>query len=312
MKLATIASPPSGRSAAIVGDMVLDLGLAGTLTPLARWIPAALADVIAGGDEAMAIIRRIVGAVENAAPSLLQDLVAQHILRPLATTSLLAPIPTPGILLSHARAYRDHVAEMQKGDETPPHPVAFMKNGHSVIGTGTAIVLPSSADAMVDFEGEISVVFSRPCHGITVDEALDHVLGFTIVNDVSARDWVPEIRSAPDRNRMGKQFRTFSPMGPWIATLDEIADPANLHLVTRINGTVMQDAWTSELIWDLPTLIAYYARWYPFQPGDVLTTGSPAGVGYGRDPKIFLRDGDVVSITVDGVGTLSNPVVRAA
>ena len=308
MKLITLAGPRAGRSGAIIGSEVLDFGRSAFLFPIASWIPTPLKEVIAGGHEGMEILRRIVRTVEDGSDIIRNALREAGALTPLFDTRIAAPLPSPTILLSHARAYRDHVAEMKGGEPPPEYPIGFMKNGNSVIGHCEAVRLPPSAPAMVDFEGEISVVFGAPCHGVSAKEAMDYVLGFTIVNDVSARDWVPQIGKFPDRNRMGKQFPGFSPMGPCIATLDEIADPENLHLVTRVNGLVMQDAWTRDLIWSIPELIEYYARWYPFQPGDVLTTGSPAGVGYGRDPKMFLKSGDVVSITVDGIGTLTNAI----
>jgi 2-keto-4-pentenoate hydratase/2-oxohepta-3-ene-1,7-dioic acid hydratase in catechol pathway len=167
---------------------------------------------------------------------------------------------------------------------------------------------------MVDLEGEFSVVFGAPCHNVSEAEAMERVIGYTLINDVSARNWVESFQKTkdPDQNRMGKQLPTFCPMGPVIATKDEIADPNDVHMVTTLNGKVMQDSNTSDLIWNIQQLIAYYSRWYRFMPGDVLTTGSPAGVGYGRTPKVFMQPGDVVTATATAVGTLSNPVQAAA
>jgi 2-keto-4-pentenoate hydratase/2-oxohepta-3-ene-1,7-dioic acid hydratase in catechol pathway len=189
-----------------------------------------------------------------------------------------------------------------------------MKNVNAIIGPGAPIVLPPQCAAMVDLEGEFSVVFGAPCHNVGEAEAMDRVIGYTLINDVSARNWVESFQKTkdPDQNRMGKQLPTFCPMGPVIATKDEIADPNDVHMVTTLNGKVMQDSNTSDLIWNIQQLIAYYSRWYRFMPGDVLTTGSPAGVGYGRTPKVFMQPGDVVTATATAVGTLSNPVRAAA
>lgn len=192
-------------------------------------------------------------------------------------------------------------------------PKAFIKNVNCVVGPDTAIVLPPQCPDMVDFEGEFSIVFGVPCHNVSEAEAMATVAGYTIINDVSARDWVKSFTKTgdPDVNRMGKQLPTFCPMGPAIVTSDEIADPHDITLTTTLNGKVMQSAHTSDLIWTIPALISYFSRWYPFQPGDILTTGSPAGVGYGREPKVFMRPGDEVAITVTGVGTLRNKIVAA-
>lgn len=142
---------------------------------------------------------------------------------------------------------------------------------------------------------------------------MEAVAGYTLINDVSARNWVENFIATGDAdlNRMGKQLPGFCPMGPVIVTADEVADPHDVTLTTRLNDTVMQSAHTSDLIWRIPALIAYFSRWYPFRPGDILTTGSPAGVGYGRTPKIFMKPGDTIAVTVDRIGTLSNPIVAA-
>ena len=171
---------------------------------------------------------------------------------------------------------------------------------------------------MIDFEGEFCFVFGRVCHDVSADEAMDHVAGYTIANDVSARDWVPEFFGADgkfdaihawERNIMGKQLPSFTPCGPVMTTADEIADPHDLQVTTRLNGEVMQSTKTDDLIFKLPEMISYFSKWYYFRPGDIVTTGSPAGVGFGRDPKVFMKPGDVVEVEIEGVGTLSNPLV---
>jgi acylpyruvate hydrolase len=224
-------------------------------------------------------------------------------------------VPRPNMVLSHGRAYASHRGEMRRGGIAPTGdtPVAFIKNTGSIIGTDSPIVLPAQCPDMVDFEAEFSVVFGASCNNVSEAEAMEYIMGYTIVNDVSARDWVEVSRKSEwpgdrDMNRMGKQLPTFTPMGPVIVTKDEIPDPHNVNVSSTLNGKPMQSANTSDLIFTIPALIAFFSRWYPFEPGDVLTTGSPPGVGFGRDPQIFLKPGDVVDITVDGVGTLSSRV----
>jgi 2-keto-4-pentenoate hydratase/2-oxohepta-3-ene-1,7-dioic acid hydratase in catechol pathway len=311
MRLVTIAVPPSGRTGAIIGDDVLDFALARPVLPLAGWIPAAMPDLLAAGSEGLDLIRRLLDRIGSGREELVPRLKGAGALKPLAATPLQAPVPRPGIVLSHGRAYKSHLAEMNSKGEDEPH--AFMKNVNAIIAPGAPIVLPPQCPAMVDLEGEFSVVFGAPCHNVAAKDALDRVAGYTLINDVSARDWVADFQKTrdPDKNRMGKQLPTFCPMGPAIATKDEIADPDNVHMVTTLNGKVMQDSNTSDLIWNVRELIAYYSRWYRFMPGDVMTTGSPAGVGFARNPKIFMQAGDEVTATADAVGTLRNPV-RAA
>ncbi len=309
MKLVTLSIPPGGRTGVVIGYDVLDFALATPLLPLAGWVPPDMRDLLAAGSEGLDLVRRLIDRVQSG--DMASRLRATGALKPLASTPLLAPVPRPGIVLSHGRAYKSHLAEMNSKGEEDPH--AFMKNVNAIIGPGAPIILPSQCGDMVDLEGEFSVVFGARCNNVGEAQAMDHVAGFTLINDVSARNWVEQFQRTkdPDQNRMGKNLPTFCPMGPVIATKDEIADPDDVHMVTALNGKVMQDSRTSDLIWNIRQLIAYYSRWYPFMPGDVMTTGSPAGVGYGRNPKIFMKPGDVVTATVEEVGTLSNPV-RAA
>jgi 2-keto-4-pentenoate hydratase/2-oxohepta-3-ene-1,7-dioic acid hydratase in catechol pathway len=306
MKLITIDTWPQGRTGALVGDDVLDFALAAPVIPVASFIPTAMPALLAGGPEGLDLIRRVVERVPRERVRL-EELGA---LKPLAAVTLLAPVPRPGILLSHGRAYKSHLREMNR-TQPAENPSAFLKNVNSIIGTGAAIRLPPQFPDMVDQEAEFSIVFGAPCHNIKEDEAMDCVAGYTMINDVSARNWVENFQKTgdPDLNRMGKQLPGFTPMGPVIATKDEIPDPHDVTVKSMINDRVMQDAHTSDLIWTIPYLISFFARWYAFKPGDVLSTGSPAGVGYGRSPKVFVQVGDVISVMASGVGTLRNPIV---
>ena len=312
-----IDRPSAGRAGALLStDEILDLSLARTSPSLARWIPDSVRHILEAGEEGLEYVRRLVGEVEEVTDSEREALRERSALLPLETTQLLAPVPRPTLVLSAGMNYGQHLKEM--GTPKPPHPSAFIKTSTAVIGPGAPIILPPQFPDMVDYEGEFSFIFGRACHNVAADDALNYVAGYTIVNDVSARDWAAGTQTAKRpmeavhawwRNLMGKQLPTFCPMGPVLVTRDEIADPHELKLTTTLNGEVMQSANTNDLVFQLPELIAYFSQWYQFLPGDVITTGSPGGVGFARDPQVFMKAGDVVAITVDGVGTLSNPIV---
>jgi 2-keto-4-pentenoate hydratase/2-oxohepta-3-ene-1,7-dioic acid hydratase in catechol pathway len=228
---------------------------------------------------------------------------------------LLAPIPDPGMVLSVGMNYHEHLKEMKT--PVPEKPAAFTKSVASIIATGQPIKVPKSNPGMLDWEGEFSVVIGKTCHAVKAAEALDYVAGYTLVNDVSARDWVMPIFSATgimgpihawEHNLLGKMFPTFCPMGPCIATKDELPDPNDVNIVTRLNGQMMQSANTDDLVFTVAQLIEYYSRFYLFRPGDVITTGSPSGVGFGRNPKVFMKPGDVVEVEVKQIGILRNPI----
>jgi 2-keto-4-pentenoate hydratase/2-oxohepta-3-ene-1,7-dioic acid hydratase in catechol pathway len=229
-------------------------------------------------------------------------------------------VPDPGLVLGAGLNYHKHLKEM-KNTPVPERPDSLYKSPAAVIGPGAAIVPPPEYADMVDYEGEFSAVFGRECHRVKAADALDYIAGYTLINDVSARNWVAEIFASEgkfgpifawEHNILGKQFPTFCPMGPALATRDEIADPARVDITTTLNGKVMQSACTDDLIFSLVDLIEYYSRFYRFRPGDVITTGSPAGVGFGREPPVFMKPGDVVEVTVKEIGTLSNPIAAAA
>jgi len=237
---------------------------------------------------------------------------------PRRRAKLLPPISNPGLLLSVGMNYHEHLKEMKT--PVPEKPAAFTKSVASIIASGQPILLPASHPDMVDWEGEFTVVIGKAGHRIPAAKALDHVAGYPIVNDVSARDWVAAIFSSTgimgpihawEHNLLGKQMPTFCPMGPCIATRDEVPDPDDVKIVTRLNGQVMQDANTDDLVFSVVKLIEYYSQFYRFQPGDCITTGSPSGVGFGRNPKVFMKAGDTIEVEVSGIGVLSNPVKAA-
>lgn len=232
---------------------------------------------------------------------------------PLGNARLLAPIQNPGIVLSVGMNYHEHLKEMNT--PVPEKPAAFTKSVASIIGSEEPILIPPSNPDMIDWEGEFSVVIGKACHCVMAARALDYVAGYTIVNDVSARDWVAPVFSSTgvmgpihawEQNLLGKMFPTFCPMGPVLATKEDVPDPGNVKLQTRLNGTVVQSANTDDLVFSVPKLIEYYSQFYFFKPGDVITTGSPSGVGYARHPRMFMKPGDIIEIEVEGIGILRN------
>lgn len=222
--------------------------------------------------------------------------------QPLDTLQLLAPVPRPGKIICIGLNYRDHAAE--SGMALPGSPIIFSKFTTAITSPGAPIVLPPSS-TQVDYEAELAVVIGRRTRKVTVGEARRAVLGYVNFNDVSARDF----QFGDGQWQRGKSCDTFAPMGPWIVTADEVPDPQALGIRLRVNGQTKQDSRTSQLIFGIDALIAFISETITLEPGDVIATGTPPGVGFARKPPVFLQDGDVVEVEVDGLGVLRNPVV---
>lgn len=218
---------------------------------------------------------------------------------------LLAPV-TPTAILCVGLNYRRHAEESKA---TPPqHPVLFMKMPSAVQHPGDPIVLPGKlASTEVDYECELAVVIGKTCKNVRREHALDYVLGYTCANDVSARDW--QIKWGGSQWCRGKTFDTFCPLGPCLTLKDEIPNPAELKIKTVLNGETMQDWRCDDMIFDVPTLIEFLSGSTTLLPGTVILTGTPHGVGFARKPAVFLKPGDRVSIEIDRIGVLTNPVV---
>ncbi|WP_149086579.1 fumarylacetoacetate hydrolase family protein [Pseudomonas prosekii] len=318
MKLVTIDDVKGGSAGAqLTSGEILHLGRAAHTQGLESWLPPSVRSILAAGSVGLDVVRGIISRVSNASPQQLDTLRRNGTLTG-RETRLLAPVPDPRLIVAAGLAYRSHLEEMS-GTPSPPHPTGFMKSPHSVTGPDRAVTLPRDANAHVDYEGELAVVFGRPCHDVSADEAMGYIAGYCVANDLSARDWVRDVWNAQapwearrtwEVNIMGKQFNGFTPLGPVLVTADEIPVLGDLRIVTRINGDVLQDAPVSDLIFDLAETIAWFSRWYHFEPGDVLLTGTPAGVGVGRQPQKFMADGDVVEVEIDGIGRLRNYITR--
>jgi 2-keto-4-pentenoate hydratase/2-oxohepta-3-ene-1,7-dioic acid hydratase in catechol pathway len=228
--------------------------------------------------------------------------------RDATVTKVLAPLE-PRDILCIGLNYRKHAAE--GGQAIPEHPVLFMKNSGAVQNPEDPIRLPRVlASNSVDYECELAVVIGRTCHNVKRADALSYVLGYTCANDVSARDW--QRNGGGGQWCRGKTFATFCPLGPVLVTADEIPNPNDLSIRTVLNGEVMQDWTTSDMIFDVPTLIEFLSASTVLRPGTVILTGTPHGVGFARTPPVFLKAGDSVTIEIEKIGSLTNPVVEEA
>ena len=279
MRLVTFRGPDGPHVGTVAGDEVVDVSA--TRTDL----PRDMAALLALGPEALDVVRAADG------PRLA-----------LSAVTLTAPVPRPPKFLAIGLNYAAHVAE--SGMPKPDVQLWFNKQSSCVIGPGEAIHIPR-ASSMVDYEGELGFVIGRRCRHVPAARAAEVIAGYTVVDDVSVRDW--QFRSPT--MTMGKSFDTHGPIGPWLVTADEIGDPHALRLQTWVNGELRQDAKTDDLIFDCYEQVEHLSTAFTLEPGDVIATGTPAGVGIAMKPPQLLRAGDVVRIEIEGVGVLENPVI---
>jgi 2-keto-4-pentenoate hydratase/2-oxohepta-3-ene-1,7-dioic acid hydratase in catechol pathway len=214
---------------------------------------------------------------------------------------LCAPLARPPKLICLGRNYSDHIEE--QGATPPEQPLLFTKASSAITNPGDPIVIPGGS-TKIDFEGEVALVIGKPLKNPARDEAEEAIFGYTCLNDVTDR----EAQFGDKQWFRSKSMDTFAPLGPWIVTSDEIGNPLDLRLTTKVNSEVMQSESTSKLIFAPVDILLYAARTMTLEPGDIISTGTPGGVGVFREPQVFLKKGDVVEITVDKIGTLSNPV----
>jgi 2-keto-4-pentenoate hydratase/2-oxohepta-3-ene-1,7-dioic acid hydratase in catechol pathway len=212
-----------------------------------------------------------------------------------------APVPRPGKIVCVGLNYHDHASEL--GIAVPKAPALFSKFPSCVIAPGEPVVIPTGSEQL-DYEAELAVIIGRRATHVAADHAYEFVFGYTAFNDVTARDF----QFADVQWQRGKSCDTFAPMGPAIVTADEIPDPHGLRISLTVNGAVMQDSNTSQMIFRVPEIIEYITSSITLEPGDVIATGTPAGVGYGRKPPVFLQKGDVMTVDIEGIGSLGNPI----
>jgi 2-keto-4-pentenoate hydratase/2-oxohepta-3-ene-1,7-dioic acid hydratase in catechol pathway len=283
MRLASFSHAGSVRLGLLDGDEVIDLG-----DPVVE-LPTEITALLALGEDGLARARQ--------AP---MTAAARH---PLSSVSLRSPVTAPPAILAIGMNYRAHVAEM--GREAPEYQYWFNKQRTSIAGPHDPIVIPTVSNS-VDYEGELAMVIGRRCQYVPASRAMEVVAGFTIVNDVSARDW----QWRTPTFTMGKSFDSHAPCGPWLVTTDELGDPGGLSIRTWVNDELRQDSSTADLIFNCSEMIEYLTTAFPLEAGTIIATGTPAGVGAGCTPPKFLADGDVVRIAIEGIGELVNPVVQ--
>ncbi len=287
MKLANFEIEGQRRIGLVEDDVVVDLSTSGLATNSV--------DLIAQWD--LAKVEHVSGQCER---------------HPLAGIRMLAPLIPRKNVIAVGRNYRDHAQEFtdsgfdaSEKQMIPDHPVVFTKAPSAIIGPDDPIVTANDPTGTTDYEGELAVVVGAMAHRLSREEALDHVFGWTIVNDVTARD----LQKRHVQWFIGKSPDTFCPMGPWITTIDELPDIRSSWIRTEVNGELRQEAPISALIFDVASLLVTLSEVMTLQPGDVIATGTGKGVGIGFDPPRYLAPGDIVEISVDGIGTLRNPVI---
>ena len=251
--------------------------------------PATMRSLLDGGPDSLDALRRAADP----------DRIAREG-RPLTDAALLAPVPRPGKVVAIGRNYKDHAAE--SGSEPPPAPLIFAKWPSSVIGPGAEIRWDPALTAQVDYEAELGVVIGRTARRVAEADALAYVLGYTCIDDVSARD----LQFGDGQWVRGKSLDTFCPMGPVLVTTDEIPDPQALAIACHVNGKTLQQASTADMYFGVATIVSHCSQAFTLEPGDVIATGTPAGVGVFRDPPILLGDGDEVVVEIEGIGRLVN------
>ncbi len=221
---------------------------------------------------------------------------------PLADVRLHAPVPDPGKFICIGLNYRDHAIE--SGMDIPAIPTVFTKYGNAVCGPGDPIILPS-VSSQVDYEAEFAFVIGRRAKHAKAAQWKDYVFGYTCVHDVSARDY----QLATTQWTIGKTFDNFGPMGPWLVSKDEVPDPHDLRIQLTLNGRTLQDSNTKQLVFDIGALLEYLSTVMTLNPGDIISTGTPPGVGMARKPPVYLQPGDTCTVSIEGIGDLTNPCV---
>ncbi len=287
MRLVTFYADNQPRLGVVQGDHILDL---------ARYdssLPTDMLSFLHGGDAVLgqtqrALMKRALFAV------------------PLAETRLAAPIPRTGKVVAIDLNYRDHAAEA--GLAVPERPVVFAKFTTSVISPGDTISWSTDVTEHVDYEAELCVVIGKTARRVSEADAFEYIAGYMCGNDVSARDVQSGSRSAGGQWVRGKSLDTFCPLGPMLVTRDEVPDPGALGIRCILNGELVQNSSTSQLIFNVPTLVSFLSHSFTLEPGDIIMTGTPPGVGSARKPPLWLKPGDTVAIEIDGLGRLENPV----
>ncbi len=289
MRLATIQTPTGPRAAVVQGSSVVDIHATDPS------LPAGVRELLEAGPAALRQASRLGDRVADRA-----DAVRYESTR----VRFLPPVPDPRKIACIGLNYRDHAAE--SGAKIPDEPILFTKFATALVGHEADIVLPSVSNE-VDYEAELVIVVGKRGKNIKDPEAMEFVAGYTVGHDVSARDW--QLKKEGKQWTIGKTFDTFAPVGPVLVTPDEVADPHNLAIRLRLNGQTMQDSNTRQMIFGVGPLVAYLSQVFTLEPGDLIFTGTPPGVGFARKPPVFLKPGDTVEVEIDRLGVLRNRCV---
>ncbi|MBD7937443.1 MULTISPECIES: fumarylacetoacetate hydrolase family protein [Cytobacillus] len=310
MKLVTFTYNNNTRIGAVTeGNEVVDLNFAyqafleaeGKLRSeliAEAYIPAQMEGFLQGGNESLSIAKEMVDYALNNRESFKHPLVHAF-----EDVKIEAPVTKPGKIICVGHNYREHIAEM--GRELPPHPVVFAKFANTVIGPQDDIPFYPISEQL-DYEAEFAFVVGKKARNVAKEDALNYVAGYTIANDVTYRD----IQRRTLQWLQGKTVEGSAPMGPWLITSDELQDPSGLGVLLTVNGEERQKTNTANFVFDVPTLVEFLSNLMTLEPGDIVLTGTPGGVGFARDPQVFLKDGDVVRIEIDKVGVLENKVSK--
>lgn len=310
MKLYTFLEGDRERIGVGLKEQLIDLSAGYSAMRAARKLPpdsppALPSDMLSFlrlGEPGLTAAREVLAFMQKR-PALPVGVQAAHLLE---TAKVLAPIPRPGKILCSGINYRGHMDE-NPGAKMPTEPFFFSKLPTAVVGPGEPIVHPRLTQQM-DYEVEFAVVIGRRMKRTPAQEVMDGIAGYTILHDVSARD----VQFKDNQITLGKNFDTFCPLGPCIVTRDELPDPGNVQLRSVVNGKMLQDGTTADWVFPLPDLLSRLSQIMTLEPGDVVSTGTPAGVGVFRTPQVFLKPGDVVRLEIQGIGVLENPVVAEA
>lgn len=270
------------------GQIQIGALVAEQIVPAGTDLPCNMLDFLAAGEPAIQTLQTKIDAGLN--------------LLTLSEVQLLAPIPRPGKFLGIGLNYADHISET--GRDKPEYPTFFTKQSTCVVGMGAAIHMPPVSEK-VDYEGELGFVIGKRCKHVSVEDAPKMIAGYTICNDVTVRDW----QQRTPTWTLGKSFDTHGPMGPWLVTADEIADPHNLSLKTWVDDELRQNANTGDMLFNCYEMVAYLSQVMTLEPGDVISTGTPAGVGVKMKPRGYLKPGQTVRIEIEGLGALVNSVI---
>ncbi len=296
MKLVTYEVGKQARVGIVQGEEIVDVA---ALMPKPGPPPKDLIDLLARGEKYLKALRKQIASLRETGASKKR---AKPFTTRLANARLRAPIPRPGKITCLGLNYADHARE--QGIEPPDRPIYFLKSINSICGPGDSIVIPPNS-TQVDFEAELAVVLGKRGKNIPEEKAYEYVAGYMVLHDVSARD----MQFGDKQWFRGKSCDTFAPIGPWLVTRDEVPDPHQLRISLALNGQTMQDSNTSNLIFKVPYLVSYLSQSLTWEVGDIISTGTPPGVGVFRKPPVFLKPGDTTSITIEKIGTLTNPVV---